>query len=95
MILVRVVFQAKYAKAGEIVNILKQDPPRDEKYRLMTDLSGSFDTVVLETEIESLDAYFKGMWEMFADEEMSASMRKVSEMIESGHREFYTIEASS
>jgi hypothetical protein len=96
MILVRVTFQAAYGKAGEIVEILKAETPMDEedmRGRILTDLSGAFDTVVLESEIESIDDYFTRMRAMFADETASQNMRKVAEMIESGHREFFTIEA--
>jgi hypothetical protein len=100
MILVRVTFQAAYGKAGEIVEILKRDMPMDEeggRGRILTDLSGAFDTVVLENEIESIDDYFTRLREMFAEENAneSESMRKVAEMIESGHREFFTIEAET
>jgi hypothetical protein len=98
MILVRVTFQAEYGKAGEIVEILKRDMPMDEgsgRGRILTDLSGAFDTVVLENEIESIDEYFTRMRAMFADENANEneSMRTVAKMIESGHREFFTIEA--
>ena len=93
MILVRVTFQAQYAKAGELVKLLMQDPSPDTHGRLLTDLTGSFDTVVFETEVESMDEYFSSMREMFANEEASESMRAASALIESGHREFFTIEA--
>lgn len=96
MILVRVTFQAAYGKAGEIVELLKADMPGDErgwKGRLLTDLTGAFDTVVMETEIESIDEYFTRLREIFADEREMESLNRVATMIESGHREFFTIEA--
>ena len=93
MILVRVTFQAEYGKAGELIELLKQEPPPDTHGRLLTDLSGPFDTVVIETEVESLDQYFSSMREMFANQEASQSMRAAGALIESGHREFFTIEA--
>jgi hypothetical protein len=93
MILVRVTFQAQYGQAGELVKLLMQDPPPDTHGRVLTDLTGAFDTVVLETEIESMDQYFTSMREMFANAEASESMREAGALIESGHREFFTIEA--
>lgn len=95
MILVRVTFQAQFGKAGELVALLKQAPPQDVHGRVLTDLSGPFDTVVLETVVESLDAYFRQLQELFASSEMSAPMRTMSALIASGHREFYTIEAET
>ena len=95
MILVRVTFQAQFGKAGEIVALMKQDPPPDVRGRILTDLSGAFDTVVLETVVESIDDYFRKMYEMFADQEMSEPMRNVYSLIASGSREFYTIEAET
>jgi hypothetical protein len=93
MILVRVTFQAQYGQAGELVKLLIKDPPPDTHGRILTDLTGAFDTVVLETEIESMDEYFSRLREMFANEEVSESMREAGALIESGHREFFTIEA--
>jgi hypothetical protein len=95
MILVRVTFQAQFGKAGELVELLKQEPPQDVRGRLLTDLSGPFDTVVLETVVESVDAYFQQLQEMFANQEMSEAMRQSYALIASGHREFYTIEAET
>jgi hypothetical protein len=93
MILVRVTFQAQYGKAGEIVKLMTQDVQPDMHGRILTDLTGSFDTVVIETEVESIDQYFSDMREMFANAEESDSMRAAGALIESGHREFFTIEA--
>jgi len=93
MILVRVTFQAQFGKAGEIVELLKQDPPGDVRGRILTDLSGSFDTVVLETVVDSIDEYFRQLREMFANQEMNEAMRQAYGLIASGTREFYTIEA--
>ena len=95
MILVRVTFQAQFGKAGEIVELLKQEPPQDVRGRVLTDLSGTFDTVVLETVVESIDEYFRQLQEMFAKAEMSEAMRQAYTLIASGTREFYTIEAET
>ena len=95
MILVRVTFQAQFGKAGEIVELMKRNPPQDVHGRILTDLSGAFDTVVLETVVESIDEYFRLMHEMFADQEQGSAIQAVYALIASGTREFYTIEAES
>ncbi len=65
MILVRTVFQAAPGKAAEVVTELTEGNRRldaiirhrleaPRRWRLLTDLSGPFDTVVLEVEAENL-----------------------------------------
>ncbi len=97
MILVRVTFQAQFGKAGEMVELFKQNPtpPIGTRGRVLTDLSGPFDTVVIESVVESLDDYFRQLREMFAAPEMNENTRAMGQMIASGHREFYTIELES
>ena len=97
MILVRVTFQAQFGKAGEMVELFKQNPspPIGTHGRVLTDLSGPFDTVVLESMVESIDDYFRQLREMFVAPEMNDEMRAMGKMITSGHREFYTIELES
>ena len=96
MIIVRDVFQAKYGKGGELVALMKevQDMvPEAKSARLMTDLSGSFFTVVNEFEFASL-----GDWERFSDQlfsrpEFGAWFSRMQPLVESGRREFYRVEA--
>jgi hypothetical protein len=69
MILVRAVFQAKVGKAQELVASFKaalhQSNAADQS-RILTDLSGPFDTVVVETIAESLAEWEQRRAEMFA-----------------------------
>ena len=98
MILARVVFQAKFGKANDVVTYFKtmsQDLP-DEliaslQPRILTDISGPFDTVVLETTHESLAAYEEFRTAMFA-REASGEPSLEADLIESGRNEYYTIE---
>ena len=66
-----------------------------KRTRLMTDLSGNFDTVVVESEVESIDNYFALMQAAFADPdlqtEQAGSMNSVDQ---TGQRVFYKIEAT-
>lgn len=103
MIQVRIVFQAKYGKAGDIVAAFKQfgsismpsGSPAPSRVRLLTDLSGPFDTVVQELEFESLEAAEKSQAAMFANPQIHEFMQRTSAYIASGYKEFYTIEWES
>ena len=67
MIVVRNVFQAKIGRASELAQgmaeSMRRTPPAGAAaagWRVLTDLSGPFDTVVLEIEVESLAAWEEG-----------------------------------
>jgi pyruvate dehydrogenase complex dehydrogenase (E1) component len=95
MILVRTVFQAKFGKANELVASLKEagqqfDEPVQQ--RILTDLSGPFDTVVLEIEAESLADWERRRAELFASPQFGALSARMNALIESGRNEYYTIE---
>ena len=60
--------------------------------RVLTDLSGQFDTVVMEFEVESLAAWEQQRKENFASPEFAESFQRTADLIESGRTEFYTIE---
>ena len=97
MIVVRDVFQAKYGKGGELVALFKemrQKWPEAARYgrRILTDASGTFFTVVTETEVESLAAWEKLLAEVFANPEFGAWFGRMTALVETGRREFYTIE---
>ena len=99
MVVVRDVFQAKYGKGDELVQLFKVFYERmPDKFaadtRLYTDLSGPFFTIVTETEVESMDAYEKMLEEGFTDPEFGQWFSQMAEIVESGHREYYTLQAS-
>jgi len=61
MIIVRMVFQASYGKGGELAAAMAASAKQvvaemggDHRWKVMTDLSGPFDTVVQEIEVASL-----------------------------------------
>ncbi len=92
------VFQAKFGRAGEVASemIKGQEMARqvvgDHRARILTDLSGQFDTIVQELEVESLAEWERVRAKMFSDprfREMTAGGR---DLIEGGRTEFYTIE---
>jgi len=96
MILVRAVFQAKVGKAQELVASFKaatQQSDTGDKPRILTDLSGPWDTVVVETVAESLADWERQRAEMFASPQFQDMFAQVAELVVSGRNEFYTIEA--
>ena len=95
MIIVRDVFQAKYGKGGELVALFKEarkEWPQFYAYRILTDASGPFFTVVTETEVASLAEWEKRIAEIFSDPDFSQWFARSTALIESGRREFYNLE---
>jgi hypothetical protein len=95
MILMRDVFQAKYGKGGELVALFKQAReqwPAVYAPRILTDLSGSFFTVVTETEVENLAAVEQLMADVFALPDFGDWFARMEPLVESGRREFYNVE---
>jgi hypothetical protein len=67
----------------------------EQQGRLLTDLSGPLDTVVLEIEHASLAAAEQFRAHLFSNPEFQESQPRTADLILSGHQEYYTIEAES
>jgi hypothetical protein len=95
MILVRDIFQAKYGQGGELVSLFKEAQRQWPPYggRILTDVSGTFFTVVVETEVESLDQWESAISDVFSKSEFGDWFGRMQKLVESGSREFYRIEA--
>ena len=100
MILVRMVFQARFGKANEVVSGFRrgQEIAREVfgdrvRSRILTDLSGPFDTVVQELEVESLGEWERLRAMMFTDPRFREMQASGFDLIEGGRAEYYTIEA--
>lgn len=99
MILHRAVIQAKFGKANELVAAFQQSTgvmPAEQmeavQPRILTDISGPFDTVVLETTHESLAALEQFRIAVFAAMDAAEGPSPIEGLIESGRNEYYTIE---
>jgi hypothetical protein len=99
MILVRIVCQAKFGKSGYVVAGFKQSAEivrtltsPNVRSRLLTDLSGAFDTVVQELELESLAEWERLRALIFSSPEVQAASAALPDVIVSGQTEYYTIE---
>src|SRR5690242_6014393 len=100
MILVRIIFQARWGKGNELAAAIKQaaqdmSAGMPSKLRVLTDLSGEFDTVVLEGEHESLAAWEQFRTPMFANPQFHEGNARSVELISAGRQEYYTIEPDS
>ena len=99
MILVRQVFQVKYGCMDKVLALFKAMPEDVRRgfnlSRMLTDISGQNFTLVLETKAESMDAYWKSLQVMFSQPDGQRQTDPMEEYIESGHKEFYTIEYES
>jgi hypothetical protein len=100
MILVRFVFQAKFGQAGNVIEGFKKDLEmmkealgQDVKVRLLTDLSGNFDTVVQEMELESLAVWEELRAKIFSNPDFQEVQETRENPFLGGRTEFYTIEA--
>jgi hypothetical protein len=104
VILVRTVFQGKFGKGGELAKAMSAGNEEfaemmekvigaRRKWRVLSDLSGSFDTVVFEVEAADMAEWFKARDAMFAAPEFGESMADTVDMIEGGRNEYWTIEA--
>lgn len=100
MIVIRNVFQAKVGQADQLAKVMTESMQRPSgmssqpsAWRVLTDISGSFDTVVLEVEAESLGAWEAAWPEMAASPEFRENWGRASQLIVSGRRDLYTVEA--
>ena len=94
MIVVRDVFQAKYGKGGELVDLLKEaQPDMPQSYqRILSDASGAFFTIVAEIEVANLAAWETMVQEIFANPKFGQWFERMVPLVESGRREFYNVE---
>lgn len=95
MILVRNIFQAKYGRGDELVDLIKGARAQLERYgasefRLLTDLTGAFFTVVMEFQMEDLAAFERSR-EAFDDPEFQQIMGSMVELVDSGRRDIFNV----
>ena len=96
MILVRNVFRLKFGKAREAVALVKEMETMAKKHggapsRFLTDLTGEFYTLVMETSYENLGAMEKEQRDVMGKKEFSEWYQKFIPLVESGSREIFTI----
>ena len=92
MYVIRETFTAKPGMASKLAAKFK-DVMSDEKakVRVLTDAIGTFNTVVIETEVKELAEYEKRMKEYAERKDMGERMKGYTEMYQSGKREVYRV----
>ena len=101
MIVVRSVFQAKFGQGGHLAaaaaegmealtRVFGKESPR---WRILTDLSGPYDTVTMEAEVDSLKEWEETRARMFEMPEFADSMGAMYELVVTGRQEYLNIEA--
>jgi len=96
MILVRDIFQLKFGKAKEAMEILKRDFTNSSQMknfpdRLLTDLTGQYYTLVMESTYNDMADYENSMHEMSPSDEWRKAYQKFTELVDWGKREIFTI----
>ena len=89
------VFQAKYGQGDERVEVLKESRPlweaRGVNHRILTDVAGSFFTVVLELEWPDQVPLTIAHEVLFAKPEFAEWFSRTVPLTESGRRERYSV----
>ena len=97
MVLVRNVFRVKFGKAKEAVALMKEGLAIQKRagapytFRIMTDLTGPFYTMVLELTVQSFATFEAEAPRYMGDKDFQANYQKLVPLIESGYREVFTI----
>ena len=97
MIVVRNVFRLKFGKAREALAVIKEGVAIQKRagvdisQRLLTDLTGSFYTLVLELTLPDFAAFESVMSRVSGDKAWQANYQKFLPLVESGHREVFTL----
>jgi len=97
MYLIREVFVAKPGQASKLAKLFKKMPPMPGA-RVMTDMVGPYNTVVMEYELKSLaewekemEKYKSGKPDPNMDPKVAEEMSHYTEMYMKGRREIYQI----
>lgn len=95
MIQVREIFQLHFGRAREAIALAREGSRIEERHggapsRILTDLTGEYYTLILESEHESLAAFEASLGSMNNDE-FRAWYPRFSALVRSGRREIYRI----
>ena len=98
MLVIREVFTAKPGQASKLAKLFKRAFEAEPNTRIMTDMVGNYNTVVVEMQVKSLAEFEKQMEEMKSgkpdpkmDPDVAQELSKYTEMYLTGRREIYQI----
>ena len=103
MVVIRNVFQLKFGKAKEAVALMKEGLAIQKRlassaglqmsHRVLSDVTGPFYSLVLEITVPSVGAFEQTAAAIMGNADWQANYQKLVPLVESGHREIYTISA--
>lgn len=96
MMMVRLVFQAKYGKGADLLDLFKDAHRRwNDLYtgRILAERDGAYVTVISETEVESFEEWERRLAYVFAQPDFAIWFLRMTHLVESNRRELYTVEA--
>ncbi len=93
MYVIREKFTARPGMASKLSKMLKDAVPPDVngKVRVLTDAVGTFNTVVMETEVSDLGEFEKRMREYSQRKDIQEKMKGYTDMYVSGSRKIYQV----
>ena len=93
MLIVREMFVAKPGCASKLATLMKETVAngRAGNCRVMTDMTGDFNRVVLETEVESLSELERRIQEYSNDKAMRDKMKGYTDLYQTGGREMFRV----
>ena len=98
MLIIREVFTAKPGQASKLAKLFKKAFGGDPNARVMTDMVGNYNTVVVETQVKDLAEFGKQMEDYKSgkpdpkmDPKVAEEMSKYTEMYQTGRREIFQI----
>lgn len=93
MLIVRSVFIAKPGNASKLAKLFKEvgSAAGFTNARVMTDLTGDFNRVVLEYEVGSMAEFEAQMSDRATNEKVRSAMQGYTEMFQTGYREILQV----
>ena len=93
MYVIRETFTAKPGQASALARMFKQMMAEMTKYkvRILTDYIASFNTVIMEVEVDDLGAFEKMMAEYTSRQDVRDKMKGYTDMYVTGRREVYRV----
>lgn len=100
MIVVRTTLQGKFGTGGRLAKELadsskemSRDIPGAKSFRILTDLTGTFDTAIIEVVTDSLASWETARGALFSHPRFQQAMAATYELADSGNVQIFTIEA--
>ena len=97
MVVIRNVFRLKFGKTRDALALIKESVAIQKRSgvdfaaRILTDVTGPFYTVVLELTVPSVGTFEADAPRIMGSKEFQENYQKLVPLVESGHREIFTI----